>query len=187
MHGRHRVGNNGTRAHRTSRLPANGSTRGPRGRNPRETARRARSTPSRRGSPAVRERAPWVRSGTRRARRRAARSPVEPHTPRSDGDSRSRGWRAAPRSFHGSVSMPSETARTGRRERSTPATAAPMARPRARRAASKEADGLVSVAEAERGPLLDSVGTDRAAWPSPWSRARPRTGENSASSVHGKQ
>jgi hypothetical protein len=48
----------------------------------------------------------------------------------------------------------------------------------ARRAASKEADGPVWVAEAERGQLLDSVGTDRAAWPSPCCRARRRTGEN---------
>ncbi len=187
MHVQHRVGSSGTRAHRTSRLPANGPTTGPRGRNPPETARRVGSRPSRRGLPAVRERAPWVHSGTRRARRRAARSPVEPHIPRSDGDFRSRGSRAGTTSFHGSVSTPSKTARTGRRERSTPVTAAPMTLPRARRAASTAADGPVWVAEAGRGPLLDSVGTDRAAWPSPCSRARPRIDENSASSAHGKQ
>ena len=181
MHAQHRAGNIGTRAHRTSRLPANGPTRGPRGRNLPETARRDRSTSALRGSPVVRDRAPWVRSGTGRARRPAARWREEEHTPRSDGDFRSRGSRGATRSFHGSVSTRSETARTGRRERATPAKAAPMARSRARRAAGMEAAGPVRAAGAARCPLLHTDGTDPAATTSRGSRARRRSGGNDAS------
>jgi len=99
----------------------------------------------------------------------------------------STGSRGETTSFHGSVSTPSETARTGRRERATPERAAPVAAPRPRRAASKEAGGPLWLAGAERGPFLDSAGTDRAVWPSPWCPARRRTGENDASSAHGRQ